>query len=118
MSIRSAFDVLSGREPAPSDILTPHKTVSQTSCGQNTTAAKQKFSASRSSWSDPWSVELIKVSAKDWFGTVRKDGFVQFTHNQCGHGYYCCNMSRTANNYDCNKLGSCADARRTPQKRT
>ena len=27
------------------------------------TAAKQKFSASRSSWSDAWSVDLIKVGA-------------------------------------------------------
>ncbi len=50
-------------------------------------------------------MELIKVGANDCFGTVRKNGFVKFTHNQCGHGYSCCNMSRIANKHDCSKLG-------------
>ena len=50
-------------------------------------------------------MELIEVGATDWFGTVRKDGFVQFTHNQCGHGNSCSNMSRIASKHDCSKSG-------------
>ena len=89
MSIRSAFDVLSGRA-APSDDLTPNGVTDK--LWPEYTAAKQRFSASRSSWSEAWSENLIKVGLglgrpKDWFGTIRKDGFVQFTHNQCGQGH-------------------------------
>ncbi len=43
MSIRSAFDVLSGREPAPFDDLTPHGVTDK--LWAEYTAAKKKFSA-------------------------------------------------------------------------
>ncbi len=42
---------------------------------------------------------------------------MEFTHHQCGHGYSCCNMSRTVTRTTATSwAGCCADAR-TPQKR-
>ena len=77
MSTRSAFDVLSGRDPPPSDDQRPEGVADE--LWAEYTAANEKLIGSRTSWAGDWRILLIKAGAKDY---VRKDGFVQFTHNQ------------------------------------